>query len=206
VVRILIARHASTPDTGIRLTGRAAGTHLSSTGIAEARALARAVAHLGVECVYTSPLERAVETASTVAAHCRVPVEVEPAFTEIDFGTWTGQRFDELTDLPEWQVFNCDPLHARIPRGESVASVANRGLRGLRTVTARHRRGTLLVVTHGDVIRLLLTRVLAMPIGSFRRLAIAPASLSCVEIDGGEACVALVNHRPAASGFDGGLS
>jgi len=200
MLNVYFVRHANTRDTGVRLSGRAPGVHLTSGGRHEARVLADALAPMGITHVYSSPLERAVETASVIANRLRRSVDVTPLFNEIDFGEWTGRAFTELDGVPAWTTFNTHPDEAEIPGGESPAAVVERGRRALCALRARHRHGDLAVVTHGDVIRLTLATLLSMPLGAFRRMAIAPASISCVQLgDETEPVLVSLNQRPCAA-------
>ena len=72
------------------LAGRTPGVHLSLEGIREAGRLAGCLARMGITAIYSSPLERALETAAPLAQLTGIAVQVDPALNEIDFGTWTG--------------------------------------------------------------------------------------------------------------------
>src|SRR5215207_4417571 len=123
---ILLIRHAHTDAVGRVLTGRAAHVPLSSVGRAQADRLGRALAVLPLAGVYTSPLERAVETARAIARHQAVAVLEDADLHEVDFGDWTGRTFQELDDVEAWQAFNRHRAAAVIPRGESPALVQER--------------------------------------------------------------------------------
>src|SRR5262245_30645543 len=100
---ILFVRHGQTPTTGTLLPGRARGLHLSDEGQRQADLAAKRVAELKqVDAVYSSPLERARETAAPIAAACGLKVQVERGLLECDFGTWTGHELKELVKRPEW--------------------------------------------------------------------------------------------------------
>ena len=87
---LLLVRHGETPTTGMVLPGRAAGLHLSERGRAQAERVAERLAGLPVRALYTSPLERACETAEPTAASTGLEVHREPGLLECDFGDWTG--------------------------------------------------------------------------------------------------------------------
>jgi probable phosphoglycerate mutase len=197
VVNVFLVRHGSTADVGLRVSGRGAGVHLTDEGKREARAVAAALTDLQVERVYSSPLERARETAAEIAQWIDRPVDIEPLVNEIDFGDWTGRTYDALEDSPAWVAFNTQPEQAVIPHGENLRAVGDRGARAVAAVAAHQPASHAVVVTHGDVIRLTLARLLSMPLDAFRRVAIAPASITCVRMDADRApVVTLLNHPP----------
>src|SRR5436309_15236610 len=88
---VILVRHGQTPTTGKVLPGRAPGLHLSDEGRKQADAVAQRIAALkSVDAVYSSPLERARETAAPIAAARGLRVSVNKGLLECDFGGWTG--------------------------------------------------------------------------------------------------------------------
>ncbi|MGH7312622.1 MAG: histidine phosphatase family protein, partial [Candidatus Rokuibacteriota bacterium] len=88
---VLLVRHALTGVTGRRLPGRAPGLHLSDEGRRQAEQVARRLARLPrVAAIYTSPLERARETAAPIARARDLGLRVERGLSELDVGAWTG--------------------------------------------------------------------------------------------------------------------
>ena len=88
---ILLVRHGRTPTTGTILPGRAPGLHLAEEGRKEAEAAAERIARLkAVAAVYSSPLERARETAEPIAQRRGLEIRIEPGLIECEIGEWTG--------------------------------------------------------------------------------------------------------------------
>lgn len=89
---LFLVRHG---QTALNAEGRLRGLAnppLDETGIAEARAVAEALAKYGIVEVRCSPLDRAVTTAQIIAARCGCTVETDPAFHDRDYRSWTGRR------------------------------------------------------------------------------------------------------------------
>jgi broad specificity phosphatase PhoE len=184
LTRVLLIRHASCDETGHRLYGRTPGVRLSQRGEAEAQRLGERLRETRLCAVYTSPVERAVQTATAVARlQGLLPVETA-AFEEIDFGSWTGCTLDDLHGDPEWELFNTMRSCCRIPAGELMLETQARSLSGLLELLGRHEGETFAVVSHADVIRTLLAHLLGMPVDNVLRLAVAPASVSMVQFHG----------------------
>jgi probable phosphoglycerate mutase len=107
----LLVRHASGDHVGRRLAGRAPGAPLNDAGREEAARLASWLAPVPLAAVYSSPLERARDTAASVAAPHGLPVTVDEAFTELDFGGWTGRSVESLAGDALWGPVQPVPQH-----------------------------------------------------------------------------------------------
>ncbi|MFL5517039.1 MAG: histidine phosphatase family protein [Gemmatimonadales bacterium] len=193
MVTVLLIRHATCDHVGERIAGRAPGVHLNARGRAEAEALARALPPGRVGAIYSGPLERAVETAETLARRLGLTVRAAPGLDELDFGEWTGRTLASLDGEPRWQAFNRARSTTRIPGGELMQEAADRAAVELDRLERTHPGARVAAVSHGDVIRALLLRCLAMPLDAVHRLEVAPASVSVVEWSAGGGKVSVVN-------------
>ena len=179
----LFIRHAHCGPVGRAISGRTPGVHLSTQGRVQADELADRLSGLAISAIYSSPLERALETAAPLASKLAMPVQQAPGLLELDFGRWTGKALDELRGEAEWTKFNTFRSGARIPGGESMPEVLVRALDAVEQIGRVHP-GTQLVavVSHGDVLRSLLVYYLGMPLDLLFRLEISPASVSVVDL------------------------
>lgn len=175
---LLLIRHAMHTDYGERFTGRADGAPLSAAGERQARALGERLAPERVTAVYSSPRERTRQTAEAVAAPHGIAVETADALDEIDLGAWTGARMADLEGAPDFVRWNEARDETTPPGGESMASVADRAERFAREMAARHEGETILLVSHADVIRAFVCRVLGLTFRNFWRIEIGPASVT----------------------------
>jgi probable phosphomutase (TIGR03848 family) len=183
VTKILLVRHAMCDAVGQRIAGRLPGVMLNEEGKAQAVRLAERIAKMNVAKVYSSPLERAVDTASEIAKCSHVDVEVVDDLKEIDFGDWTGKTISELDELDDWKLFNSNRSSTRVPNGESFLEVQTRVVRALATIASMHRDDTVVAVSHADVIRAALLHYAAMPLDMWPRLQIDTASVSTVKLE-----------------------
>lgn len=138
----------------------------------------------GLEVVYCSPLIRAVKSAELIAApHGLTPV-VEPELRERHFGVWEGLSFAEIKrDFPEaFTAWAADPVRFAPPEGESTLEVAQRGQAALEAILARHPGGNIGVVAHGGVNRVILCRLLGMPLENIFRLEQDLACYNIIEL------------------------
>ena len=178
----LLIRHGHTNAIGQQLCGRAAGVQLSTEGRTQATRLGARLASHRLAAIYSSPLERAVETARAIAAHQQADVELCEDLTEIDFGTWTGKTFAELATDAGWLAFNTRRSTAIVPAGECAPDVQGRIVRALERLGRRHAGETIAVVSHCDVLRFAVLHYASTPLDLFDRFDIDPASVTAVSL------------------------
>lgn len=181
-MRLLLVRHAPTAETGSRLTGRAPGVGLSSDGRAQAVALGKRLSGVSVDALYTSPVLRCRETARPLAEEWSLDAVPYRSFSEVDYGAWTGRSLGSLRRTNLWRQLMVAPARVRFPGGETLVEVQARAVAACEDLGARHGDGTVCVVSHADVIRLLLAHYLGTAIDLYHRLSVAPASVSVVDL------------------------
>jgi len=151
------------------------------TGETQARHLAELLATPVLAAVYTSPLERALETAELIARrHALSPRPVED-LGELLFGEWEGKSIAELDKREDWQRFNTCRGSVRPPGGELMMESQLRMVRQLECLTARHPQEQIALVSHGDPLRSLIAHCLGIPLDLMLRFEISPGSLSIVQ-------------------------
>lgn len=177
---IVLVRHGQTDWIGHAVAGRQPGVHLNQAGVTEASALPHRLAALPIRAIYSSPLERAVQTAAPLAKARQLDVRILEDATELDFGEWTSQGFDRLEHESAWRRFNSFRSFSRAAGGELMPEVQTRIVRALEGLRATHPGDTVVLVSHGDVIRAALAYVLGVPLDLFQRIEIRAASISRV--------------------------
>ncbi|MDE2486990.1 MAG: histidine phosphatase family protein [Alphaproteobacteria bacterium] len=175
---VFLVRHGSHDRLGHVLCGRMDGVSLSDGGRKESAALAIRLRGVDLTAVYASPLARTMETATPIAKAAGLAPRSDEDLLEIDFGEWTGERFDALRDDPAWLVWNTSRSLARPPGGESMIEVQARLKRWLDRVRARHPDQRIAAVTHSDVIKALAAHALGFSLDQHGRLEVSPASVS----------------------------
>ena len=177
--RILLIRHGLNDYVKEhRLAGRTPSVHLNAEGLAQAAALAVRLASAALAAIYTSPLERACETAAPVAARLGLTVQLLDGVMETDCGAWTGQPLDELSKADLWQQVQSCPSCFRFPGGESFAEILARMVVALDFVRLAHPGQTVAVFSHADPIKLAVAFYLGTPLDLFQRIEVAPASIT----------------------------
>jgi len=179
---LLLIRHAACDPIGHFIAGRTPGIHLNDAGRHQADALAERLAGVRLDAIYSSPLERARETAECLARRAALPIEVREELGELDFGAWTGMNFQQLASDDRWRRFNTMRGRTRIPGGELMLEVQARVVSLAELARERFPNGRVSFVTHADVLRGLLAHYLGIPLDLMQRFEIAPASVSVLEL------------------------
>jgi probable phosphoglycerate mutase len=191
---VLLVRHGLTPTTGKVLPGRAKGLHLADEGRKQAETAAERIAALGnVAAVYSSPLERAKETAAPISKALGLKTQIDRGLFECDFGDWTGKELKKLMKLPEWQTVQRAPSTFRFPNGESFIEMQTRMVSTLDRLRGRHPGETIVCVSHADTIKAAVAHALGTHIDLFQRIVISPASVSALTWHAGGPIVLAVN-------------
>ena len=176
-----LVRHAAHDNVGGFLAGRTPGIHLGVDGLAQAKRLALRMQQERFEAIYASPRERTQETAAAIADACGdMPVAIAEELDEVDFGSWSGLNFETLNQLDNWRMWNTMRSMAQTPSGETMIDVQQRAVRLVRQLETQNADGRIVLVTHADIIKTLVSYVLGLPIDAWPRLEISPASITTV--------------------------
>ena len=182
VTTFLLIRHGSTDWVGKALAGRLPGVGLDAAGRNQAQELANRLANRRIAAIYSSPLQRAMETAAPLGERLGLRIEVRDAFTEIDFGAWQGMEIANLESDAHWRRFNSLRGSTNAPGGELMLEVQARMATELENLRQHHREEAVAVFSHADVIKAALMLYLDIPLDCHSRLEISPASVNVLEI------------------------
>jgi probable phosphomutase (TIGR03848 family) len=191
---LVLLRHATTAATGTRLGGWKPGVHLDAGGRAQAEAAARRLARLPVTAVYSSPLERTRETAAVVARTHGLRVRIDRDLGEVEYGDWTDRPLSRLRRLAAWQVVQRTPSRMAFPGGGTIRGAQARAVDATERLAAAHPGGTLVLVSHADVIKAVVAHHLGMGLDLFQRLVVSPASSTTILLpEGGHPLLLALN-------------
>jgi probable phosphomutase (TIGR03848 family) len=199
-VLLFLVRHALTPHTCERLSGWIPGISLSDEGRAQVAAMVERMRPVALEAVYSSPLERCVETARPLASSKGLRVRIRHELGEVRYGEWEGKKLRTLAKTKLWRKVVSRPSEVRFPGGETVLETQHRALVALQGLTEKHEGKPVAVVTHADVIRLVLAHYVGAPIDLYGRLVVGPASVSVVWLGSGGPRVLKINDTATLDG------
>ena len=172
--RLYLIRHGVTASNEEgRYMGRSEEP-LSTEGRWQARLVARELSHAPLEAVYSSPLRRARETASTINQPHGHDLAIEHGFIELDLGRWEGMSGPEISaqDPAEWKIWMGDPAALRLDGIEAFGAVQERVRKALHRIVRLHPDGCVAAVTHDGIIRIAVLEALGMSLQHYRSIPI----------------------------------
>ncbi len=179
---LILIRHGQTDSADKKLTGWLPDVHLNETGHKQAEELPQRLAALNIAAIYSSPLERAIETAQPLARARGLRIHRVADLGEVKFGEWQGQTLKVLSHKKEWKIVQAAPSAFQFPDGESFRETQSRAVSAIEKIVADHARETVVAFSHGDVIKLIVAYYSGIALDNFQRIAISPASISVIEL------------------------
>jgi probable phosphomutase (TIGR03848 family) len=196
---LLLIRHGENDfvKTG-KLPGQVAGIHLNERGQKQAEALGEALKDVPIDAIYSSPLERAIETATPIAEARKLQIITETDLMDTDVGSWQGKSLKVLRHTKVWGIVQKAPSRFRFPDGESFVESQARYVRALERMIKAHNkpRDIIVVVFHADPIKLVVSHFLGLPLDHFQRLSCDTGSLTALYISESEANLLKLNQHP----------
>lgn len=165
-----------------RLAGWIEGVHLNDNGRKQAQAAAQRLVELPIKAIYSSPVTRCLETAVPIAeAHHLDIIQLEEV-GEVRYGDWEGKKIKKLAKDKRWFIVQFFPSRLRFPQGEALREVQFRAVQAIEKLATQHANEMIVVVSHADLIKLVLAHYLGVHMDLFQRLIISPASISMVTL------------------------
>jgi probable phosphomutase (TIGR03848 family) len=183
-----------------RLPGRLIGIHLNQRGREQAAELARTLDSIPIRAVYSSPLERAIETAKPLADALGLGIQIRPDLTDTDVGSWEGRSWKVLGRTRLWKVIQNTPSRFQFPGGETFSGIQDRVVQVLNAIGSAHPADELVaVVFHADPIKLAVAYYLGQPLDTFQRLTASTGSVTILKMDGSTTRLLALNLIPPFS-------
>ena len=196
---LLLIRHGENDyiKTG-KMAGRIPGVHLNERGREQAETLAKALSAIPIKAIYSSPLERAIETAEPIARVHKLTIQVEVGLLESDIGKWQGRAWKSIRLMKAWKIVQHSPSRFRFPEGESFPEMQTRVVSALERIIQNHKKLNEIVacVFHADPIKLAVSHFLGLPLDHFQRLGCDTGSVTVLNIGEMGAALMKLNQRP----------
>lgn len=196
MTEFLLIRHAVNDfvKTG-KLAGWMPDVHLNEDGRAQAAALGQRLAKTHIDAIYSSPLERTVETAQAVIEHHpELTLQLIEDLGEVRYGTWQGVELSNLARRKLWRAVQINPSRARFPGGESMREAQMRAVNALERLAEKHPRQRVAVVSHSDILKMIVAHYIGLHLDLFQRIEISPASLTIIRVNFGRSMIVQVNE------------
>ena len=181
---IIFLRHAQAENNAKRiLAGRTEGVHLTKTGIEQAELIAKYLKPLDISAIYSSPIERASHTAEIVAKNNSLDHNLDDRLTEIEMGKFTRMNYDDM--FAKYgniflKFYENDPVIAE-HEVETFPQVQSRILDMVSHIVEKHKNENVILVTHMDPIKSMLSTVMDLKPKALFELIIANASLTIIK-------------------------
>lgn len=201
---LYLIRHGATGHNLLvppRMQGRGIDEPLAPEGRLQARAVAGLLRDRPLAAIYTSPLRRALETATTLAEpHGKTPIEVA-GLVEVDLGRWENRSWDDIeqNDPEVYAAFRRDPEAQGYPGGENLAEVARRVVGAIDRIVRDHPGEEIAVVAHSVLNRVYLGEILGVPLALRRRLPQDNCGVTTIRCRGQKRAISTINavaHLP----------
>lgn len=187
-MRLVLIRHAhSSANLAGILSGRLPNVHLTEKGLTQSQELAERLGQFPVAQLRISPMERCFETIEPWLNKYALKGDskLEPLFdeqlTEVDYGKWSGKKLSVLSKKSLWRTVQESPSRMYFPEGEGIAHMQARAMTSVHGAISAKRKGAVIIVSHGDVIKSILASCLGMHLDEFQRIIVDPASISLVD-------------------------
>ncbi|MEI7646525.1 MAG: MSMEG_4193 family putative phosphomutase [Chloroflexales bacterium] len=180
---LLLIRHGTNDWVHGRLAGWIPGVHLNEEGRLQAVGLSERLGDLPIAAIYSSPLERCVETAAAVAQPRGMALRLVDQVGEVRYGEWQGAELKELHKHALWPGVQFYPSGTRFPNGESLGEAQMRVVLALDSLRAQHPTQIIAVFSHADLIKLAVAYYIGMHVDMFQRLIISPCSLTALAFE-----------------------
>jgi probable phosphoglycerate mutase len=187
-MRLVLIRHAhSEANAAGILSGRLPDVHLSEKGLAQSEKLAARLGNFPVASLRISPMERCFETISPWINSVVLPNNpkfvpvIDQELTEVDYGSWSGRKLAVLSRNKMWKTVQESPSRMYFPGGEGIAQMQSRAMKSVHEAVSSNAKGSVVIVSHGDVIKSIVASALGMHLDEFQRIVIDPASISILD-------------------------
>ena len=179
--QIIFLRHGQAKNNTDRiLAGRTEGIPLTETGIKQAEHTAELLQHMNISTIYSSPIQRAKHTAEIVGKHNSLDVTIDERLIELDMGKFTGMPYDEIFNSHGnvFMKFYNGELEIAHNGVETFSDVKKRVLGIVDHVIENHPDENVVLVTHMDPIKAMLSTIVDLSATNLFELIIANASLN----------------------------
>lgn len=196
---IYLVRHGRTTANkdGI-LAGRTKGIHLDNEGLNQVVKTSFALSDIKFKKAFSSPMERCVSTAEIILKNNRfkTKLQISNDLNECDYGKWQNRKLKDLRKEKLWKSVQNTPSKVTFPGGESFTNILNRFKKFIFKEASKLKKDdNLLIVSHGDPIRLFVSFCLGIDLDKFQKVIIDPSSISIVDLWKKDLLVKSMNNR-----------
>jgi alpha-ribazole phosphatase/probable phosphoglycerate mutase len=178
-----MVRHGEIPSNVKNIYAGTSAEKLTPRGLLQAEDAADKLKAYDLLAIYSSPVERALQTADIIRSKTGLHVHVHNAFREMELGPWQGMSETEVAQRypEEWKIWNSCPAELDIQGRETLNQLLERVLTGIITIYREHHN--ILVVTHVAIIRVLLLWSENESLNMYKSIHVPNAEILTIKID-----------------------
>jgi alpha-ribazole phosphatase len=196
-MKLLLARHGETDWNLARRYQSYSDISLNQNGIQQAHSLAKRLSKEKIDIIYSSDLSRAIETANYISQeHEPAPaIRCDSRWRELSFGKWEGLNLTEIQAQwqPEADAWYADPVNVSPLEGETIQQLSERVRSAWDELKSKHKDETVLLVSHGGVIQVLLCMLLGVDLSRYWQFHVKPTALTKLHFYEGGALLDVFN-------------
>ena len=175
----LLLRHAhSVANNAGILAGQLEGIGLSKDGTAQVKKLTPSFENIKIDRIISSPMQRCLETVEVIARSKKKRIFIDKRLIEMNYGSWSGKKLSKLSRMKDWKVIQTKASAFRFPQGESFKELERRIESLLKDLSRKYPKEIILLITHGDVIKIAASLTVGCGLDNFQKFAVDPCSLT----------------------------
>lgn len=188
MINLYVVRHGETEWNKQRRIQGQLDSVLTAEGKRQAELLRPRLETVDFDGLISSPSKRAVQTAEILASGRGLSIQTDKRLMEIHLGEWQGKTYDEVlkSDVDRFKCYRENPEKFTCKGGENFFDVKNRVEAFLADMEKEKKKGNYLIVTHGMVIRVLLSICKNLPISEVWKVSnVENTSLTIIKLENG---------------------
>jgi len=194
IMKIILIRHGQTGYNKEKIFRGKIDVPLDSTGILQTKAIAEKLSSYNIKAIYSSPLKRALETSTPIAATFNLDVEIDDKFVDFDFGEWQGLGLEEVQKkFPDlYCKWLKEPHLVKIPNGESLGLVRERVTEVINRIIEKNQ-DTTAIVSHRVINKVIICAMLSLDNSHFWQIKQDVGAINVIEYKKGMFIVVSLN-------------
>lgn len=183
-MNLLMIRHGEIPSNVNKVYAGRSLERLTEKGVQQAKQVSKKLKNYKVDALYSSPIQRALQTAQILSKVIGIDLRVDDSFRELEMGPWEGMsEADVEKRYPnEWSIWNSSPAELKLSGRESLDDLLQRVLTGISGIKAEHS-GNIVIVTHVAIIRVLLLWHANMSLNLYKTIHVPNGEIFKIKID-----------------------
>ena len=184
-MNLIMVRHGEIPSNIKKVYAGKSPEPLTERGVRQAKEVSENLKKYEVDALYSSPMQRALQTAQIIGEGIGMDLRINDAFREIEMGPWEGlSEIDVAQKYPqEWNTWNIRPAELRLPNRETLDELLKRVLTGIQRINRNEERRNIIIVTHVAVIRILLLWKAEKSLNFYKTIHVPNAGIFQIETD-----------------------